>query len=162
MHSLSGALYSLSGLCKVCRGFAKSFGASPWAPRWAPLPFTPPAPPLRGPSAGAPPPRGPSALRTYITCLLYIHINAAICIHRYITKHLKTRPLQPPGCNNSKVRLYFHDPVAQIIVNIYITLMPSPNRCRTEFTPKILDRSTPNSVARLFDTPGIMETSIQS
>ena len=32
LYSLLRALYSLSGLCKVCLGFVKSFGASP--PRW--------------------------------------------------------------------------------------------------------------------------------
>ena len=47
--------------------------------------------------------------------------------------------------------------VAQINVNIWRTSFPSPNGSRTEFMPNTLDRSTANSVSRLFHTPGIME-----
>jgi len=50
--------------------------------------------------------------------------------------------------------------VAQTLVTIYWASFPSPNKSRTELTPKFLDRSTPNSVSRLFHTQEIMEKNI--
>ena len=78
---------------------------------------------------------------------LYDHIYIYIVIYEFDTKE-RTRLQEVKGSI-----LMSAPAVAQTIVSIvWRTWLSSPNRSRTELTPKFLDRSSPSSVPRLFHT----------
>ena len=89
----------------------------------------------------------------YVHIYIYMYTYIYIYVYIYITSKSDLLILAALRLQEFKGSIFISTPaVAQIVVNIYRTSFPSPNGTRTELTPKFLDRSTPNSVLRLFHT----------
>ena len=92
---------------------------------------------------------------------MHTYINIYYNIYIYILVHIRNiyfRLLNFCRPQAAKIQSFdFYFQARTIIVNIYKTSLPSPNRSRTELTPKFLDQSTPSSAPRLFHTLAIVE-----